>query len=93
MGYNKISVSAHNLDTYIENIERLEARELETGKSILEPINNTTQYPLPTTPVPITTRNIYNSLVEKILDDIDSGKVIGAVDVDTADLPAILVVG
>ena len=93
MGYNKISVSAHNLDTYIENIEKLEARELKTGKSILDPINNTTQYPLPTTPVPITTRNIYNSLVQKILDDIDSGQLIGAVEVDTTDLPAIVLVG
>ena len=92
LGYSKVSVEAHGMDKYIENIERLERRELETGKTPLEPIENTTtQYPLPTEPVPVTTSNVYNGLVTKILTDIDSGKLVGAVEVDDDDLPSIII--
>ena len=92
MGYSQINVASHGMDRYIENIERLERRELETGKTIIEPIvNTTTQYPLPTEPVPITVENIYNSLVEKMLKDIVSGELVGAIEVDDDDLPSIII--
>lgn len=92
LGYSKINVKSHDMDTYIQNIEKLEKRELETGKTLLEPIvNETTQYPLPTEPVPITVENIYNSLVEKMLKDIASGELVGAIEVDDDDLPSIII--
>jgi len=92
LGYSKINVESHDMDRYIENIEKLERRELETGKTPLEPIiNENTQYPLPTKPVPITPTNIYNSLVEKMLKDIQSGELVGAIEVDDDDLPSIII--
>ena len=91
MGYNKLSVKAHDLDTYKENSEKLKRREIETGTSYLEPITEELDtYPLPPKPIPVTTRKVYIDLIGEIIEDIESGKIVGAIEIDEDDLPALI---
>ena len=91
MGYNKLSVKAHDLDTYKENSEKLKRREIETGTSYLEPITEELDtYPLPPKPIPVTTRKVYIDLIGEMVKDIESGKIVGAIEIDEDDLPALI---
>jgi len=91
MKYNKLGVKAHDLNMYRENANKLEKRQFDTGKSFLDDLSETeVEYPLPTKPIPITTSKVYVNLMNRIMDDINKGKLIGAVDIEEKNLPAII---
>lgn len=95
MGYNKLSVEAHDLNMYRENALNFEMMELETGTTFWgrgerkkEEAEGT--YPLPPIPIPVTINKVYIDLIGEILKDIESGKIVGAIPIDEGDLPAMI---
>ena len=91
MKYNKLGVEAHDLDTYRKNASKLEKRQFDTGKSYLDELSETeVEFPLPLKPKPVSTSKVYINLMNRIMDDINSGKLIGAVEIEEKNLPAII---
>ncbi len=91
MGYNRLSVKGHDLNTYEENSIKLKRREIDRGISYLQPITpELDTYPLPPKPVPVSTTKIYIDLINEMVKDIESGKIVGAVQVNEEELPAII---
>ena len=89
-GYNRLSVAAHNLDKYIENVILLNQSAIydATGGTSGSPEKK--KYALPLVPEPVDMNSLYKKLIDKLLDEIDSDTVIGAVEIDATDLPAVI---
>lgn len=95
MGYNVLSVDAHNLKKYRENADKFEKLELSTGTTFWNKEERVEEeqegeYPLPTTTTPVTINKVYIDLIDEIVKDLDSGKIVGAIPIDETDLPAMI---
>ena len=92
MGYNTLSVQAHDLKMYRKNAYKFESLELSTGTTFWNKEENkeTDQYPLPLVPEPVTINKVYIDLIGEIVKDLESGKIVGAIPIDYTDLPAII---
>ena len=89
MKYNKLGVEAHDLKLYRENANLFEKRELETGTTPYSKDKEKT-YDLPPVPVPVTASTLYSDLVNRMVEDISNGSLVGAIEIDQNDLPAII---
>jgi hypothetical protein len=90
MGYNKLSVEAHDLKKYRENADKFEKLELSTGTTFWNKERETDQYPLPTEPDPITINKVYINLIGEIVKDLESGKIVGAIPIAEDELPVMI---
>jgi len=91
MKYNKLGVEAHDLDLYRENANKLETIELNTNVSFWDKESEkNVGYPLPTKPIPVSRSKIFSDLVDKIMKDINSGEIIGGVEIPEDELPALI---
>lgn len=88
LGFSKINVKSHEMDTYIENIELLERIEIDTGFTKRDP--ERAEYYIPPEVVQPTTRKIFIDLVAEVLQDLDSGKIQGMIEIDESELPALI---
>ena len=95
MGYNTLSVEAHDLKMYRKNADKFEKLELSTGTTFWNKEERLEEeregeYPLPILPKPVTINKVYIDLIGEIVKDLDSGKIVGAIPIDEADLPAMI---
>ena len=91
MGFNKLSVAAHNLDKYIENVSLfIKSSEKESSGETPEPAEEKLEYALPLKPQPVDMNLLYSKLIDELLKDIDT-KVVGAIEINESDLPAIII--
>ena len=90
MGYNKLSVEAHDLNMYRENADKFEKLELSTGTTFWNKEQMEGQYPLPTEPDPVTINKVYIDLIGSIVKDLESGKIVGAIPIAQDELPAMI---
>ncbi len=95
MGYNKLSVEAHDLNMYRENADKFEKMELETGTTFWGRGERKKEeaegsYPLPPIPIPVTINKVYIDLIGEILKDLESGKIVGAIPIQEDELPAMI---
>ena len=89
-GYNKLSVAAHNLDMYIENVRLLNQSTIYDATAGTLGTPEKQKYALPLVPEPVDMNSLYNKLIAKLLEEIDSDTVVGAVEIDATDLPAVI---
>ena len=91
MKYNKLGVEAHDLDVYRDNANQLEQLELDSGISFWDKDSDkNVKYPLPTTSIPVSRSKVFGELVDKIMNDIRSGKIIGGIEIPEEDLPVLI---
>ena len=88
LGFSKINVKSHEMDTYIENIELLERIEIDTGFTKID--TERTEYYIPPVPVEPTVSKIFIDLVAEVLQDLDSGKIQGMIEIDESELPSLI---
>jgi hypothetical protein len=88
LGFSKINVKSHEMDTYIENLELLERIEIDTGFTKID--TERMEYYIPPVPVEPTVSKIFIDLVAEVLQDLDSGKIQGMIEIDESELPALI---
>jgi hypothetical protein len=74
LGMNQLSVEAHRLSKYRENLDILINQEVEQRKPIEE---EDKEFIFSTSVKPVSTEDILDKLMEKIELDVESGKIVG----------------
>jgi len=83
LGFNKISVEAHSLLKYRENITKLISQEIQTRK----PIDMEDKEIIFADKVePVSTEEIIEKLFQKINEEVESGKIVGITENSTSGL-------
>jgi hypothetical protein len=90
MKYNKLGVEAHDLDKYRENASKFERMELDEGFSILDDKRAEDMYNLPEEPIPVTRANLFSELMKRIIEDMETGVLVGAIEINENELPLLI---
>jgi hypothetical protein len=92
MKYNKLGVEAHDLEKYRENASIFEKMEFERGFSILNrgEKDDEIRYNIPKEPIPVSRANVFSELMNRILDDMERGELVGVIDIDESELPLLI---